>query len=120
MTSAEQCHLFDQKIADIEAAPQPFNQKKHAPSARFDQRSADHDLDNALLLMAPEITDWLETNTQNLQGALATYLSIGGRPPRTLMHSLQDLRGQAGSIGFPLAGRVAACSKPKSLLPPMY
>jgi hypothetical protein len=74
-------------------------------SARFDKRSTDLDLDNALLLMAPEIAEWLDGNTQRLQNALVAHLEHGGRPERALMHLLQDLRGQAGTIGFPLAGR---------------
>ena len=66
------------------------------------------DLDMTLQAMGPEIAAWIETTTQHLQGALDTHISLGGKPSRTLMHLLQDLRGQAGSMGFPLASRAAA------------
>jgi HPt (histidine-containing phosphotransfer) domain-containing protein len=75
---------------------------------RFDVRGADVDLTATLSLMAPEISDWFETTCADLQQSLATYVVEGGRVPRELMHHLHELRGQAGTMGFPLVSRVAA------------
>jgi hypothetical protein len=108
MTSAIQRYPSSKGVAEADVAQQISNLKTNSPGARFDQHIANLDLDNALLLMAPEIAEWLESNIQRLKDALAAHLSVGGKPSRALMHLLQDLRGQAGSIGFPFAGRAAA------------
>jgi hypothetical protein len=108
MTSAIQRRTSSRTVAETDVTPQASNRRTNPPGARFDQHIADLDLDNALLLMAPEIAEWLESNIQRLKDALAAHLNVGGRPSRALMHLLQDLRGQTGSIGFPLASQAAA------------
>lgn len=75
---------------------------------RFDVRGADVDLSATLSLMAPEINEWLETTCADLQNALASYFVEGGKASRQLLNKLHELRGQAGTMGFPLVARIAA------------
>lgn len=107
MTSARQ-HLPTTKAnTDAGHGASPGERATGDAASSSDVHNATFDLDNALQLMAPEIGEWFESTTQRLQGELATHIDIGGKPPRSLLHLLQDFRGQAGSIGFPLASRVA-------------
>jgi hypothetical protein len=108
MTSSTRQALSTSANVDPGYVSSPKGKVTGGPGAHYDVHSAAFDLDNALQLMAPEIGEWVEITTQRLQGALATHISLGGKPPRSLLHLLQDFRGQAGSIGFPLASRVAA------------
>lgn len=104
MTAALRHHSSDGVMTETPASGTLASE----PGARSESRSAALDIDRALQLMAPEIAEWLEINTQRLQDALALHLSLGGSPPRTLMHLVTNLRGQIGGIGFPMASRVAA------------
>lgn len=108
MTSSVKYRSTEKTIPEANTVSTVFDNTTREAGPRHEARSAALDLDQALLLMAPEITEWLETNTQRLQDALVLYLDAGGKPPRTLMHLVKNLRGQIGSIGFPLASRVAA------------
>lgn len=108
MASPEKRQSFEDMIAEANAASPILDNTSREAGARPELRSAAIDLDKALVLLAPEIAEWLETNTQRLQDALTLHLDVGGKPPRTLMHLVKNLRGQIGSIGFPLASRVAA------------
>lgn len=108
MTSAAQQLSIDTANTEAGYGSRARDSQAGDTDSRFDVRGANIDLDNALQLMAPEIREWLENSTQQLQEAMTAYIELGGRAPRPLLHLLQDLRGQAGSIGFPLASRVAA------------
>lgn len=104
MTAAPHHHSSDRITTETPV----FGTSSSEPDARSETRSAALDIDRALLLMAPEIAEWLEINTQRLRDALAMHLNTGGNPPRALMHLVTNLRGQIGGIGFPMASRVAA------------
>lgn len=75
---------------------------------RPDMHGASLDLDAAMSLMGSEISDWLDGTINDIQESLLGHIAAGGKPPRTLMHMLQELRGQAGSMGFPLASRASS------------
>jgi Hpt domain len=106
MTPAIQMQSSGSITKENATAPRDINEK--VSNGQFDNHTTELDLGNALLLMAPEIAEWIEVAAQGLHDALSMHTRIGGKPSRALLHQLHDLRGQTGSIGFPLASRVAA------------
>ncbi len=74
---------------------------------RPDVRYAGAEISSVMQLMRDDLVLWFEEQFMRVEGALSAHFQLGGRPPRTLVHALQDIYGQAGSFGYPLAGRLA-------------
>ncbi|MGL5361838.1 MAG: hypothetical protein ACRDBH_03090 [Bosea sp. (in: a-proteobacteria)] len=74
---------------------------------RPDVSHAGAEIGSVMQLMREDLALWFEEQFMRVEGALSAHFQLGGRPPRTLVHTLQDIYGQAGGFGYPLAGRLA-------------
>jgi hypothetical protein len=74
---------------------------------RQDLSNAGAELTSVMQLMRDDLAQWFDEHFMRVEGALSAHFQLGGRPPRALIMALQDIYGQAGSFGYPLAGRLA-------------
>jgi hypothetical protein len=65
------------------------------------------EIDNMMQLMRSDLCIWFDEQFMRVEGALSAHFQLGGRPPRALIHALQDIYGQAANFGYPMAGRLA-------------
>lgn len=63
--------------------------------------------EEALGVLKQEFGGWMDREVERLEAAAATYFENPGNERRAFFRAVHDIRGQAGTFGFPLAGRVA-------------
>lgn len=63
--------------------------------------------DDALGILKQEFGGWMEREVDRLESALAAYLASPVKERTNFFRAIHDVRGQAGTFGFPLAGRIA-------------
>ena len=74
---------------------------------RQDLTNVSAEIDNMMQLMRSDLCIWFDEQFMRVEGALSAHFQLGGRPPRALVHALQDIYGQAANFGYPVAGRLA-------------
>lgn len=63
--------------------------------------------EDALGILKQEFGGWMEREVERLESALAIYLAAPATERADFFRAIHDIRGQAGTFGFPLAGRIA-------------
>jgi Hpt domain len=63
--------------------------------------------EDALSILKQEFGGWMDREVERLENTLAAFLSAPVIERGNFFRSLHDIRGQAGTFGFPLAGRIA-------------
>jgi Hpt domain len=63
--------------------------------------------EDALSILKQEFGGWMEREVERLEGALTAFLAAPATERANFFRAIHDMRGQAGTFGFPLAGRIA-------------
>lgn len=63
--------------------------------------------EDALSILKQEFGGWMEREVERLENALAVFLAAPIAERANFFRAIHDIRGQAGTFGFPLAGRIA-------------
>jgi chemotaxis protein histidine kinase CheA len=63
--------------------------------------------EDALGILKQEFGGWMEREVDRLENALAAFLAAPAKERANFFRAIHDVRGQAGTFGFPLAGRIA-------------
>jgi hypothetical protein len=63
--------------------------------------------EDALSILKQEFGGWMEREVERLESALTAFLAAPATERANFFRAIHDMRGQAGTFGFPLAGRIA-------------
>jgi Hpt domain len=63
--------------------------------------------EDALSILKQEFGGWMEREVERLENALTAFLAAPATERANFFRAIHDMRGQAGTFGFPLAGRIA-------------
>lgn len=63
--------------------------------------------EDALGILKQEFGGWMEREVDRLEAALAVFLAAPITERASFFRAIHDIRGQAGTFGYPLAGRIA-------------
>jgi Hpt domain len=63
--------------------------------------------EDALSILKQEFGGWMEREVERLESALTIFLAAPITERASFFRAIHDIRGQAGTFGFPIAGRIA-------------
>lgn len=110
MTGTDQGQRANKVFADHEVIPAPDDLRRRAATSVKGPRGPDADLiaraEKALEALGGEFEGWMRQEADRLAAAHAAFAADAALLPR-LYGAAHDLRGQAATFGYPMAGEVA-------------